>query len=164
MRRLAGCLLAALLLSACGGPDPVEQAALMTFDTATVHLAGAADTLPVLVEVASTPNQRAVGLMERPSLDEGSGMIFVFPDDQPAEAGFWMFHTLIPLDIAYVDAEGTIVSIRSMDPCPSPDPRWCDTYPSGVPYRYTLEVNRGFFERHGIGVGDRLLIPEEVEG
>lgn len=154
MRGIVALLLA---LAACGGngPSPDEVRAV-EFPTGAVRIETGADTIEVPVEIAATDELRAYGLMERDSLAADAGMLFLYDDDQPADAGFWMFRTRIPLDIAYADADGTIVSIMAMDPCESPDPRWCPGYEPGVPYRSTLEVNRGFFARHGVEVGDRI--------
>ena len=66
-----------------------------------------------------------------------------------------MKNTLIPLSIAFADAEGTIVSILDMEPCEA-DP--CEIYDPGVPYRSALEVNQGAFDDWGVQVGDRLTL------
>src|SRR5690606_29965250 len=146
-----------LALAACGerssGSEPGSDVPLLTFETSEVRLVGSGgDTLTLRVEVAATAEQRALGLMERSSLAEDAGMLFIYRGEQPGEAGYWMFHTRIPLDIAYLDAEGRIVAIRAMEPCESPDPRWCPAYPPEVPYHAALEANAGYFSRHGIAV------------
>jgi len=107
----------------------------------------------VSVEVAVTPDERYLGLMERESLPEDAGMIFLF--DKDTSGGFWMKNTLIPLSIAFADADGTIVSILDMEPCEA-EP--CEIYDPGVPYRSALEVNEGAFARWGVEVGDRLTL------
>jgi uncharacterized membrane protein (UPF0127 family) len=154
----------ALTVSSCEpGDAPREDAAepaLLAFDTTRLRIVSGADTSVLRVEVAATEEQRALGLMERRSLPEDAGMLFRYEQPQPPDAAFWMFRTRIPLDIAFVDSTGTIRAIRSMDPCGSPYPEWCPTYPAGVPFQTALEVNRGSFARHGIQVGDRLLLPE----
>ena len=66
-----------------------------------------------------------------------------------------MKDTLIPLSIAFADADGTILSILDMDPCES-DP--CEIYDPGVPYRSALEVNQGAFDDWGVRVGDTLSL------
>ncbi|MBZ9538772.1 DUF192 domain-containing protein [Modicisalibacter tunisiensis] len=111
----------------------------------------------VQVEVARRPADRARGLMERERLPAGAGMLFVYPREQPATGAFWMFNTRIPLSIAFIDTRGVIRAIRRMAPCDSERPADCPRYPAGVPFRMALEVNAGFFARHGITVGDRLL-------
>jgi uncharacterized protein len=160
-RRLAA--LAPLALIACGPADAPRDDArpALAFDTTRVEIVTEERTIPLHVELAETPDQRALGLMERNSLPADAGMLFTYNEPQPAEAGFWMFRTRIPLDIAFLDPEGSIVAIRAMEPCPSPDPRWCESYAPGVPYQYALEVNRGFFQQHGVGIGDRVVLPRD---
>jgi len=149
-----------LAFAACGtGDAPAETPAepLLAFDTTPLHLVSGADTVELRVELAVTGEQRQVGLMERSSLPEDAGMLFRYEEEQPDSAAFWMYRTRIPLDIAYLDSDGTIRAIVAMDPCTSHDPRWCPSYPAGVPFHSALEVNRGYFARKGIEVGDRVV-------
>jgi uncharacterized membrane protein (UPF0127 family) len=158
-------LLALLLLplGSCGDATPggeapgVEPAVI--FDSARVLLVTGRDTVPLAVEVAATAEQWTMGLMDRDALAEHAGMLFVSGAPRTADQAFWMFRTRIPLDVAFLDEAGTIVAIRSMEPCASPEPRWCPSYAPGVPYRDALEVNRGYFARAGIEVGDRVVLP-----
>lgn len=108
-------------------------------------------TVTVRVEVADTEERRTRGLMFRQHLPEGRGMWFIFEEDQILS--FWMKNTLIPLSIAYVRSDGTIVDILPMVPG--------DLSPiqSSRAARYALEVPRGWFEKQGIRVGDRVLMP-----
>jgi uncharacterized protein len=156
-------LLAPLALLACGQADAprADTRPALEFDTTRVEVVTGLRSIPLRVELAETPDQRALGLMERTSLPEDAGMLFTYDEPQPGQAGFWMFRTRIPLDIAFLDPEGTIVAIRTMEPCASPDPRWCESYAPGVPYQYALEVNQGFFERQGVGIGDRVVLPRD---
>ena len=110
------------------------------------------------MEIAENEDQRAHGLMERSHLPADAGMMFLYPERQEPTAGFWMYRTLIPLDIAFLDDDGRIVAIRAMEPCASPNPRVCRIYEPGVPYRSALEVNRGYFARHGVELGDRVVL------
>jgi uncharacterized protein len=156
-------LLAAVTLAftACDRGDPgtaFTEPPPVQFGTGTVRIATASDTFAIQVEVAETDQQRRVGMMRRPSLPEEEGMIFLFDEEQPPEGTFWMFNTLIPLTIAFIDADGRIGSIREMPPCPSPVPEYCPQFASGVPFRSALEVNPGYFENRGIGVGDRVIL------
>ena len=105
------------------------------------------------VEVADSPDEREVGLMNRESLPRDAGMIFLFEAD--SSGGFWMKNTLIPLSIAFADANGTILRILDMEPCEA-DP--CEIYDPGVFYRSALEVNQGAFDRLGVEEGDRLRL------
>nr|WP_298056594.1 DUF192 domain-containing protein [uncultured Halomonas sp.] len=112
------------------------------------------------VEVAETVSQRQRGLMGRESLPEASGMLFRFESEQSANNAFWMYRTLIPLDIAFIDAHGRIVAINTMPPCESSSPSDCPSYPAGAAYHSALEVNSGYFAERGISVGDCVSIPE----
>jgi uncharacterized protein len=118
-----------------------------------------AEPLTVPVKLAATPEQRRHGLMEVPELPPGTGMLFTFEDDRIGR--FWMKDTLVPLDIAFVDADDTIVAILAMDPCEE-DP--CEVYEPGVAYRAALEVPQGWFAAEGVAVGDRLSAPAGGEG
>ncbi|MEX0891828.1 MAG: DUF192 domain-containing protein [Gemmatimonadota bacterium] len=166
---LVACAL--LTLAACeGAPEPAADPAPpapageldgVTFDTASARVLTDTDTLPITVELAATEAQRAYGLMDRESLPEDHGMLFTYGAEQPGSAGFWMYRTLIPLDIAFLDGDGRIVAVLQMDPCRSADPAQCRvaTYAPGVPYRSALEMARGWFAVRGVGVGDQVVAP-----
>ncbi len=81
-------------------------------------------------------------------------MLFVFPSD--TSAAFWMKDTLIPLSIAFVKADGTIVHIEDMEP------RTETNHHSTEPYRYAIEANVGWFAARGISVGDKAVIPSSI--
>jgi uncharacterized membrane protein (UPF0127 family) len=100
--------------------------------------------------------------MERRQLADTAGMLFVYDSVQPPDAGFWMYRTRVPLDIAYIDSAGRIRAIEHMVPCESAIPQGCPTYPPGVPYQYALEVNGGFFARRRIAVGDSVNVREAL--
>jgi uncharacterized membrane protein (UPF0127 family) len=100
------------------------------------------------VEVAATEQQQETGLMFRSTLAGDRGMIF--PYDPPQEVAFWMKNTLIPLDIVYIRADGTIARIvhaQSMDLTP---------LPSGEPIALVLEIRGGRAAELGIAEGDRV--------
>ena len=99
-------------------------------------------------QVASTPEQRQIGLMFRKDMPQHEGMIFVF--DQPAKQCFWMKNTLIPLSAAFVSDDGTIVNIEDMKPLV------LDGHCSAQPVRYVLEMNKGWFAKKGIKAGSKL--------
>lgn len=141
-------------LASCGDGSfgAAERAPALPTVRLTVEAAGASASLTV--EIASTPSQRQQGLMFRQSLGEDEGMLFVFPAD--AAVGFWMKNTYIPLTIAYLDAAGRVRELRDGRPLDE-----TILTPSG-PYRYALEVNQGWFERHGLGVGARVILPPNV--
>ena len=133
---------------------------MLPFDTATVRIAAAADTHRVTVELAETPEQQALGLMERRSLAADAGMLFLYATAQPESSAFWMFRTRIPLDIAFIDSAGVIRTIRTMEPCTSELAQSCPSYAAGAPYRAALEVNGGWFAARRIAVGHRLLLED----
>jgi uncharacterized membrane protein (UPF0127 family) len=110
-----------------------------------------AKSVTLQVEVADTPASRAQGLMNRRSLPENAGMLFVF--ESSANWGFWMKNTLIPLSIAFIGEDWRIVDIVDMDVADDPQNGPFPIYESKRPYRYALEVNQGFFKRKGLGVG-----------
>jgi uncharacterized membrane protein (UPF0127 family) len=109
----------------------------------------------LIVEVAGTPADRQCGLSQRKSLPEGRGMLFVFPTSKPLS--FWMKDTYVPLSIAFLDEKGIIVGIEKMEPL-----QVTKRYRSPCPARYALEVQQGWFEIHGVHVGDtaHIRIPE----
>ena len=100
----------------------------------------------LVVEVASTPETRATGLMNRFSLRQDHGMLFVFEAPQPL--AFYMKNTYIPLSIAFVDAQGRILNIEDLRPLDE-STRWS----RGVA-QYAIEMRQGWFAAKGIGVGD----------
>jgi uncharacterized protein len=99
------------------------------------------------IELATTPEARSCGLSLRDSLPANRGMLFVYAE--PEILTFWMKNTRMPLSIAFIDTAGRIVSIQKMNPFPL-----TTVYASPVPALYALEVNQGWFEENGIGVGD----------
>src|SRR5690554_8011761 len=90
-------------------------------------------------------------------------MLFEYQQLRPAYHGFWMYQTLIPLDIAYLGAQGEIVSLRQMHPCASSRSSDCPAYPAGKPFLSAVEMNAGYFHERGIGTGDRLVWPARSE-
>jgi uncharacterized membrane protein (UPF0127 family) len=101
------------------------------------------------IEIADNVEEIKQGLMFRQKMDEGKGMLFIFPDMQPR--GFWMKNTLIPLDIIYVDADKTIVSIQK-----NTTPLSEKNLPSDSDAQYVIEVNAGFSDRYGLKAGDKV--------
>jgi uncharacterized protein len=102
----------------------------------------------VTVEIVDTPETRAQGLMFRERLDADHGMLFVFPTDQ--QLGFWMKNTLVPLSIAFLDRNYGILNIADMEPLSE------RVHASAGAARYALELEQGWFARHGVGAGDRI--------
>lgn len=158
------CGLLALLLASCMNAEgdrlvtASRQSPIVPLDSGVAVIETASDSFAVRVEIAETPDQAEIGLMERDALPQDEGMIFLFGEERDASAGFWMYRTRIPLDIAYLDSDGRIVAIRSMDACGSRHPAGCAKYPPGVPYWSALEVNRGYFTSRGIDLGARITV------
>ena len=102
----------------------------------------------ITAEVASTVSQQATGLMHRRQMAQHEGMLFVY--DEPGVHCFYMRNTLLPLSIAFIGDDGTIVHLDDMQPltleshCP----------PRAV--RFVLEMNQGWFEKRNIKPGYRL--------
>jgi len=173
MRRTTFLLMASLLIAGCGGTDPGgsagaggarssggEGSAVMgTTSRASspasglVRIGAAGGSVEVEVEVADDMDEMRKGLMGRTKLAEDAGMLFVYPEER--ELSFWMKDTLIPLSIAFMDAEGRIVDIEDMKALDDEPPH----YTSAEPARYALEVNEGFFDERGVEVGDRARLP-----
>jgi uncharacterized protein len=146
--------LAVLLLLPAGvgcnyGDDSETPRAGPTFEPATAIIETDDGPVMVDIEVAATDEERARGLMHRESLDEDSGMLFIFFEAN--SGGFWMKNTLIPLSIAFFDRDGEILKILDMTPCKK-EP--CPIYDPGVKYFGALEVNRGAFDEWGVEEGD----------
>ncbi len=103
----------------------------------------------VFAELAKTPQELHTGLMFRKDLPENEGMLFLYP--HPQILRFWMSNTLIALDIAYINHDKIIISIQHMEPLNEKK-----RYVSPVPAQYALEMNKGWFERNNVSVGDKV--------
>lgn len=103
----------------------------------------------ITVEIADTPQSRAIGLMGRTGLDDSVGMLFVHDTD--GIKSFWMRNTPTPLDIVFVSARGRVVHIAA-DTQPMSD----TVYSSQYPCRYVVEVRAGFCARHGVVEGTQI--------
>ncbi len=146
-----------MLLVQATGCTPTEPNDVNTLETVSVR----AKTLSVDAWIADDDEERAKGLMFKTAEDMAPprdgverGMLFVFQRD--TDGGFWMRNTIINLDIAYIKSDGTIVQTFTMAAL---DER---SYRPRMSYRFALEVNAGVFERHGIGEGDKVEIPDTV--
>lgn len=101
------------------------------------------------VEVAANRHQRAQGLMNRTTMPESRGMLFVYP--APAYFCMWMKNTLIPLSVAFIDAQGQVINIADMTP--HSETNHCTQRNA----RYALEANQGWFAKHGVVPGAQVL-------
>ena len=111
-------------------------------------------SLPLELEVPQSSGEFKVGLMFRESLEQNRGMLFIFESD--GKHSFHMKNTYIPLDIAFIKEDGTIDSIKQLDPL-NPTPVTSDSE-----VRYAVEVNRGWFAENDVHVGDMLMEEEDL--
>ncbi len=102
----------------------------------------------IRAEVADSESERELGLMHRESLAVNSGMLFVFENHQAY--CFWMRNTPLPLSIAFIADDGTIVNIADMQP------RSDDSHCAEKRVRFALEMPQGWFDQKGIKPGSRL--------
>ena len=102
-------------------------------------------------QVATTTEQRMTGLMFRQEMPQHEGMLFVF--EYPSQQCFWMKNTLLPLAVAFIDDDGTIVNLDEMQP------QTLNSHCSAKPVRYVLEMNKGWFSKKGIKAGTKLEGP-----
>lgn len=113
--------------------------------------AGNGTVLHMNVEIADTPGKQEHGLMNRTSMPEDAGMLFVFGNDEPRY--FWMENTLIPLDMLFITKDLTIIDIHE-----NARPMSRDIIASAGPCRYVLEVNGGLCAADDIAIGDRVTL------
>jgi uncharacterized membrane protein (UPF0127 family) len=144
---IAGLVLAvALLLGTCGSSSDVDREPLtiVAANGTTAHLD---------VEIADTPEERQTGLMDRTDLPPDTGMLFVF-DQTPR--GFWMKDTRVALTAAFIAECGEILGFADMEPLSE------EVHNISQPYRFGLEIERGWFVRNGIAAGDIVSLPSDI--
>jgi hypothetical protein len=132
-----GLVAACVAAVAQGGPQPRLETVQLT---AGMHV--------IRAELAVTPTQQATGMMFRREMGANEGMLFVNADS--GVRCFWMRNTLIPLTIAFIAEDGTIVNLADMQP--QSDQSHC----SAGPVRYALEMRQGWFAQRGLKAGLRL--------
>ncbi|WP_437555029.1 DUF192 domain-containing protein [Sorangium sp. So ce367] len=135
------------------GPDPAcPEDPTGPFQLATGKVTFLEAKAPdVTVEIARREQERARGLMYRTSMAENRGMIFVF--QQRNNHSFWMHNTCIPLDMLFIDSDGTIVGIEENTPTLTDS-----TFDVGCPSTYVLELNAGWARRHGVVAGQKVRL------
>lgn len=148
------CFLAALLLlCACSLHEKAfagEDALLL--QKITFYPSG----LTIIAQKADSEKKRQKGLMGRKSLKDREGMIFYF--DETARHAFWMFKTLIPLAVIFVDEDLVVVDVQFMYPCMSSKSDKCPVYVARRPSWIAIEINQGTAKRYRIGAGDRIRL------
>ena len=100
------------------------------------------------VQLAQTPEQQQIGLMFRKTMGTNEGMLFVF--DEPRQQCFWMKNTLLPLSVAFIADDGSVVNLDNMKP------QTLDSHCSTKPVRFVLEMNVGWFDKRGIKAGSKF--------
>lgn len=146
-------LLCHALLAGCNGEhSAARRPGGSGFDEITVDLAGQR----VVLELALDDVQRARGMMYRRELEENRGMLFLYVDEHPLS--FWMKNTWIPLSIAFIKDDGRIINIEEMRPHLE-----SVSYKSREPCRIAIEMNAGWFAKHGLEAGDRIALPPEIK-
>jgi hypothetical protein len=146
----SGLVLVLALTAACGD----DSAGPTGSYTETLHFTRAGHDVTLNTEVADEPGERTQGLMNRQSMPDDAGMLFVWPAD--TAASFWMRDTVIPLSIAFVTAGGVVIDIQDMEPL-SEEP-----HRAPQPYRYAVEVNQGWFDDNDVRVDDVVQLPVGV--
>ena len=136
----AACALVALSAGAQTGPQPRLPT---TSIGAGMHI--------IKAELAVSAEQQMTGMMFRREIGTNEGMLFV--NDQPGQRCFWMKNTLLPLSIAFIADDGTIVNIAEMAAQTE------DSHCSAKPVRFALEMAQGWFKKHGIAAGFKLHGP-----
>jgi hypothetical protein len=131
-------------VSSCGTPGAKPSPTGVIFEVKTIKVKDKS----LSIEIADTDYKRQLGLMYRTKLDENKGMLFIFTDIETHS--FWMKNTLIPLTIAFIDANKVITQIEDMEPETEVP------HTSKFKVKYALEVNKGWFEKNNIKPGDRL--------
>jgi hypothetical protein len=137
--RFAAVLAALLLVASTASPQAAERERLV------IETAGGEHAFQV--EVADDARKRALGLMFRRDMPADEGMLFDFGEDTPAS--FWMRNTYIPLDMLFIEADGTIESIAERT-----TPLSEKSVTSEGPVRFVLEINGGLSDALGIKAGD----------
>lgn len=137
------------LLFACISLASCKSKKLPVKDIKIVRQDGTVFT--VKAEIAEKPEDRNHGFMERKTIPDGTGMLFVFEKDQILS--FWMKNTPHPLSIAYIDSKGKIRNIFDMTPYSTA------SIVSTVSVRYALEVPQDWYKKNGITEGDTVILP-----
>ncbi len=151
--RRAEVLLAAVLLLWCAAASPgAHGQELGAFPRDRLEIAASGTLHRFQVEIALTPAQREQGLMFRKDIPEGTGMLFVNGEERPV--AMWMKNTLVPLDMLFLAADGTIVKIH-----PEAEPLSTRLIASDAPVKGILELRGGTARKLGIVPGDRILHP-----
>ena len=140
---------------------PIFWALILCTFSAAAHAACRADQVLVRgewgqarfsVEIADEPQERAIGLMNRESLPQSAGMLFIY--EKPQALSFWMRNTLIELDMLFIDPRGVVQYIHNRAQPLDETPIF-----GGDGLIAVLEINGGLAARMGIGPGSEIKHP-----
>lgn len=161
MKQLSVLLLACVcvLLAACPNPASAPKAGGAAASADPTESGQPQPKLPtiklwlgaheIVTEIARTPIEHQVGMMWRTNMAEMEGMIFIF--DDPGRRSFWMRNTLVPLDIAYLASDGTLLDVHAAQPRDeTPVPSDTDRV------QYVLETRQGWFQRNNVKPGMQI--------
>lgn len=132
-----------MLLSASAAPFAQEAQTQLPRTTLSIGVH------QIEVQIASTNEETSTGLMYRQAMPTSEGMLFVFP--QTNRFCFWMKNTPLPLTVAFIADDGSIVNLENMKP------HSLDSHCSAKPVRYVLEMNQGWFSKRGIQPGFKIV-------
>ena len=102
----------------------------------------------IQAELARTPDEHSTGLMFRKTMGTNEGMLFAF--EHVSQQCFWMKNTLLPLSVAFIADDGSVVNIDDMKP------QTLQSHCSTQPVRFVLEMNEGWFAKRGIKAGSKI--------
>jgi uncharacterized membrane protein (UPF0127 family) len=128
------------------------QASAFATGTGTLVLKTETGDHNFTIEVATTREEQALGLMFRRSLPENAGMLFIYQQPQPA--AMWMKNTLIPLDMVFIAPDGKVLRIET-----NTEPFSTAVIPSEGTVSAVLELNAGQADRIGLKRGDKVVYP-----
>ena len=137
---VSACVVIASLSSTVRAQSAAQPPLATVKLTAGIHV--------ITAEAATTSQSRTIGLMHRERLAPNRGMLFVFEDK--AQQCFWMRNTLVPLTIAFIDDDGTVLQLADM--APKSEVSHCSQWP----VRYALEMEQGWFGKRGIAPGAKV--------
>lgn len=150
-RAIAGAMVG-LFVAFAPATASAQSAPATTVAAPRLEIVSGDKTHAFTVEIADTDAKRAEGLMFRTAMAPDHGMLFDFKREQPV--WFWMKNTYLSLDMIFVKADGTILSIAE-----NTTPLSEATVPSGGPVRFVFEVVAGTAKRLGLKAGDRVVHP-----
>ena len=156
MRALSSPLLAVLIIAFAGGCAFAAGGPQTGLPVETIIVDTKAGPHAFTVEVAADEQSRETGLMFRKTMAPDAGMLFDF--HEPQEVSFWMENTILPLDMLFVRADGTIARVKE-----NATPYSRESIPSGEPVQLVIELNAGRAAALGIKEGGHVRAPQLMQ-